>query len=190
LRQLSRVGPVLIDTQADYLDGDPAEPGPIADGHLALDAEGVHFSHDGHELHADLEDLRGITVTGSGGPRHRVRSRRRPGGTTRLALSRDNQPMVWEFALDRTEGVRLREQLNTALTGAGLPPLPHIEELWDFEPAVEPVFAELPPVPIRDRDEIDDGDDAWFRQKRFIFALVALMLLLEIGVPLLILFVL
>ena len=189
MRQLSRVGPVLIDTQADYLDGDPAEPGPIADGHLALDADGVHFSHGGHELHAGLEDLRGITVTGSGGPRHRVRSRRRHGGTTRLALSRDDQPMVWEFALDRSEGVRLRERLNTALAGAGLPPLPHIEELWDFEPAVEPVFAELPPSPIRDRDEIDD-DGAWFRQKRFIFALVALMLLLEIGVPLLILFVL
>ncbi len=55
MRRLCRVGPVRIDTRADYSDGDPAEPGPITDGTLALDADGLHFSHDGHELHAGLE---------------------------------------------------------------------------------------------------------------------------------------
>lgn len=183
------VGPTQIDTRADYIDGDPAEPGPIPDGTLALDGDGVHFSHDGHELHAGLEDLRGITVSGSGSHRHGVRSRGH-GGTTRLAVSRGERPMVWEFALDRSQGVLLRDRLNTALAGAGLPPLPFVEALYDFEPAIEPVFAEQPPAPIRRREHHEIDGDAWFRQKRFIFALVALMVFLEIGVPLLILFVL
>jgi hypothetical protein len=177
-----------LHTRVDYIDGDPAEPGPIEDGTLALDSDGLHFScHGKEELHAGLEDLRGITVSGSGGQRHKVRSRHHS-GTTRLAVSRDERPMVWEFALDRTKGVLLREWINRELAGAGRPPLPYVEALYDFEPAVDPVFAEKPPAPLRtEHREIDR--DAWFRQKRFIFALVALMVLLEIGVPLLILFV-
>jgi hypothetical protein len=182
------VASVVLDTRVDYIDGDPAEPGPINDGTLALDSDGLHFSCRGREeLHAGLEDLRGITVTGSGGHRHGVRSRH--GGTTRLAVSRDERPMVWEFALDRSKGVLLRDRLNTELAGAGLPPLPYVEALYDFQPAIEPVFAERPPAPLR--DEYHDIDtDAWFRQRRYIVALVAGMVFLEVGVPLLILFVL
>ena len=182
MRQFCGVAPVVIDTRADYIDGDPAEPGPINDGTLALDSDGLHFSHDGQELHAGLEDLRGITVTGSGGHRHGVRSRRH-GGTTRLAVSRNEHPMVWEFALDRSKGVLLRDRLNTELAGAGLPPLPYVEALYDFQPAIEPVFAEQPPVPLR-----EEGGRGYNR--RLIFGLVALMVFLEIGIPLLILFVL
>lgn len=187
MHQLSRVAPTELDTRADYIDGDPAEPGPINDGTLALDSDGVHFSSDGRQgLHAGLEDLLGITVSGSGGHRHGVRSRH---GTTRLAVRLDERPMVWQFAIDRSNAVQLRERINHALAGAGLPPLPFVEALYDFQPAVDPVFAEQPPAPLRtDHHEIDR--EAWFRQKRVIFALAATMVFLEIGVPLLILFVL
>jgi hypothetical protein len=175
-------------SRADYIDGDPTIPGPINGGILALDSAGLHFSRAGEDqLHAGIDDLRGITVSGSGGPRHRVRHRAH--GTTRLAISRGERPMVWEFAIDRSRGVLLRERINRALDGLGRPPLPFVEALYDFEPSAEPVFAEAPPVPLRTgRREVDQG--AWFRQRRYIFALVAAMVFLEIGLPLLILFVL
>jgi hypothetical protein len=174
---------VGLHTRVDYIDGDPAEPGPINDGTLELDSDGLHFScHGKEELHAGLEDLRGITVSGSGGHRHKVR-RHHHTGTTRLAISRDQRPMVWEFALDRTKGMLLRERINRELAGAGRPPLPYVEALYDFEPAVDAVFAEQPPAPLR-TEHADRRD-----RRGFIFALVALMVLLEIGVPLLILFV-
>jgi hypothetical protein len=41
---------VELDTRVDYIDGDPAEPGPIEDGTLALDSGLLYTTDAADEL--------------------------------------------------------------------------------------------------------------------------------------------
>ncbi len=199
--------------EADYIHGDPAEPGPIRDGTLSIKASGLVFSSPGEaELIIGIEDLEGITVSGS-----RVRgggSDRR--GTTRVAAYRDEQPAVLEFAVDRAKGVQLREHLNRERAGIGQPPLPFVEALYEFEITTAPPPARehedrprkqsrrgqaprsrereqasrelVVPLngPVREKRRVYRQPS---RQRQLMLALVAGIVALEIGVTLLVLFV-
>lgn len=119
-----------VGARADYLDGDPAAPGPIAGGTLALDGGGLLFRQNGRELRVGIGDLHGMTVTGSRVRRRGFKPRLR--GYTKVAVYRDRRPMVWEFAIDRSKAVLLRDRINRALSAIGRPPLPFVEALDGF----------------------------------------------------------
>jgi hypothetical protein len=125
--------------QADYILGDPAEPGPITGGTLALEAACLRFRGNGSaELTIDLEQIQGMTVSGAR-TAGATRGARGPRGTTRVAAFRGDTPLVWEFAIDRSKAVMLRERVNRALAGIGRAPLPFVEALYEFElPTPEP----------------------------------------------------
>jgi hypothetical protein len=72
------------------------------------------------------------------------------------------RPTVWEFAIDRSAGVALRDRLNGLLARAGREPLPFVEALDDFPPL--PVVIEGDPLEAGDiyeeepYEENGDGD--------------------------------
>jgi hypothetical protein len=119
-----------FDVPADYLDGDPEEPSPLTGGILTLAPGGILFDRDGSGFAAELDELEGITVTGS-----RVR---RPGyetstrGYTKVALIRNGERIIWEFSIDRADGSELRDMLNRVREASGREPLPYVEELHGF----------------------------------------------------------
>jgi hypothetical protein len=197
---------------ADYVEGDPTQPGPLPGGVLALAPGGLIFSWIDGSIAAELDELEGITVTGS-----RVR---RPGfeagvrGYTKVALIRGQTPIVWEFAIDRDEGTALRERLNRLREVSGRVPLPFVEELGEFgERANTQATGEMPAL---DREAVSRSRDAarpratrtrnrpktparpetrtrrsrqrlTTKQRRLVLAGVGTMVFLEIAVPLLVL---
>lgn len=116
-------------------------------GRLALEPTCLRFTGpDGADLQIELEELEGVTVSGSRGGRRR--SSRTPRGTMFVAAVRRMRPTVWEFAIDRSAGVVLRDRVNRLLARVGRDPLPFVEALNDF-----------PPLPVViDGDPLEAGD--------------------------------
>jgi hypothetical protein len=189
-----------FDVPADYVEGDPAEPQPLTGGTLTLAPGGILFDADGSGFAAELEELEGITVTGS-----RVR---RPGfeastrGYTKVALIRNGRPIIWEFSIDRSAGTELRDMLNRVREASGREPLPYVEELNGFGERASTQatgeMAALSPDAVRQdarrrREAVPGRKPASRRkrltvkQRRIIFGAVGAMIFLEIAVPLLIL---
>lgn len=115
--------------RADYLRGDPAAPEPITRGRLELAEGELRFSApQAPELHIDLADMEGLTVSGRSPyerPRRAVR------GTMLVAARRNGSVDVWEFAVSRKAGAVLRDRINRELHARRLrrPPLPFVEQL-------------------------------------------------------------
>jgi hypothetical protein len=193
-----------FDVPADYVEGDPAEPEPLTGGTLTLAPGGILFDADGSGFAAELEELEGITVTGS-----RVR---RPGfeastrGYTKVALIRNGRPIIWEFSIDRSAGSELRDMLNRVREASGREPLPYVEELNGFgERASTQATGEMPalaPAAVAQNAKRRDVSQRraptrrsdptrrrrlTVKQRRIIFGAVGAMIILEIAVPLLIL---
>jgi hypothetical protein len=169
----------LPGARADYLDGDPAAPGPITGGTLAVDGRGLLFRRPGEaEFRLGISELYGMTVSGARARRKGFKARQR--GTTRVAVVRDRRPMLWEFAVDRSKAILLRERINRALGAIGRPPLPFVEALDGF---ATPAPAPLSPV---DRDKPAKHGMST-KQRRLLFAGIGAMILLEVVLPLLIL---
>jgi hypothetical protein len=191
-----------FDVPADYLEGDPAQPRPLTGGTLTLAPGGILFDSDGSGFAAELEELEGITVTGS-----RVR---RPGfeaskhGYTKVALIRNGKPIIWEFSIDRSAGTDLRDMLNRVREASGREPLPYVEELDGFGQRANTQatgeMAALTPDAVRQdarrrataprREPKRRRGRLTVKQRRLIFGAVGAMILLEIAVPLLIFVVL
>ncbi|MGH2988722.1 MAG: hypothetical protein ACRDMA_02505 [Solirubrobacterales bacterium] len=118
-----------VTVRADYLRGDPAHDGPITRGTLELESDGLRFSASGGpELRIDLRDMEGLTVSGRSPYEH---PRRRVRGAMFVAARRNGTVDVWEFALERDAGARLRDRIHRELHMRGLrrPPLPFVEQL-------------------------------------------------------------
>lgn len=115
--------------RADYLRGDPAAEGPITRGRLELTPDGLRFSApEAPELHIDLAEMEGLTVSGRSPyqrPRRYVR------GTMLVAARRNGSVDVWEFAVARKAGAVLRDRIHRELHARRLrrPPLPFVEQL-------------------------------------------------------------
>lgn len=191
-----------FDVPADYVEGDPAEPQPLTGGTLTLAPGGILFDRDGSGFAAELEELEGITVTGS-----RVR---RPGfeattrGYTKVALIRNGRRIIWEFSIDRSAGTELRDMLNRVREASGRDPLPYVEELNGFgERASTQATGEMPAltpdavsrdarrrVASPQREPARRRKRLTVKQRRIIFGVVGAMIFLEIALPLLILRVL
>jgi len=205
IRQRARQGAA----RADYLRGDPAEPGPVTGGRLALEPTCLRFTGpDGAELAIELEELEGVTVSGSRGGRRRAP--RTPRGTMFVAGVHSMRPTVWEFAIDRSAGVAIRDRMNGLLARSGREPLPFVEALDDFPPL--PVVIEGDPLEAGDiyeeeaYDEEPDEQELYEesqdedlnvdalepapgnrkRRVRITIAVVLVVLLLEVLIPLLI----
>jgi len=134
---------------------------------------------------AGFGDLYGITVSGARQRRRGLKPR--PHGTTKVAVLRGQIPVVWEFAIDRGSGVRLRDAINNVLAGLGRPPLPFVEALDGFElaPAATAIAdQEASWVPM---ENPPNRRRLTTRQRRLIFGLVGGVVVLEIVIPLLIL---
>jgi hypothetical protein len=115
--------------RADYLRGDPSEHGPITRGRLEVESRGVRFSApDAPEMWIELQELEALTISGRS-PYERPRKSVR--GTMRLAARRNGSVDVWEFAVERTAGARIRDWIHRELHLRGLrrPPLPFVEQL-------------------------------------------------------------
>ena len=119
-----------FDVPADYVEGDPAEPRPLTGGTLTLAPGGILFDADGSGFAAELEELEGITVTGSRVRRPDFEASTR--GYTKVALIRNGRPIIWEFSIDRSDGTELRDMLNRVREASGREPLPYVEELDGF----------------------------------------------------------
>ena len=208
--------PHRFDVPADYLDGDPAAPAPITGGTLTLAPGGILFDRDGSGFAAELDELEGITVTGSRVRRPDFESATR--GYTKVALIRNGEPIIWEFSIDRSDATELRDMLNRVREASGREALPYVEELHGFgERANTQATGEMPiltPEMVRRdaerrRRAEPRGQQAeprrrrapetarrggrrrlTVKQRRLIFGLVGAMVFLEIAVPLLILRVL
>ncbi len=191
--------------KADYIEGDPAEPGPIPDGRLDLDSGTLLFHSPGRAgFRIELAELYGMTVSGA--------TARCPGfkpsarGTTRVALRRDRRPMVWEFAIDRSKAVALRERINRALEDMGRSPLPFVEALYEFKEAsrAKAVLQEAaPPRRLYQREvraqrtseheqleaESKRPGKLTPKQRRIVFSVLGAAIALEVIVPLLVVFV-
>jgi len=199
-----------FDVPADYVEGDPTEPRPLTGGTLTLAPGGLLFDRDGSGFAAELDEVEGITVTGSRVRRPGFEASRR--GYTKVALIRDGRPIIWEFSIDRTAGSELRETLNRVRRASGREPLPFVEELTGFggrasTQATGEMQALSPEEVRRDaarrrrpqprkrpavrREPADRGRRRLtVKQRRLVFGAIAAMVLLEIAVPLLILRVL
>jgi hypothetical protein len=163
--------------RADYLKGDPAAPGPITGGTLAVDGSGLLFRRPGEaEFRLGISELYGMTVSGARARRRGFKARQR--GTTRVAVVRNRRPMLWEFSVDRSKAVLLRERINRALGAIGRPPLPFVEALDGFA-------APAPARPVKKDKPAKRGMSA--KQRRLLFAGIGTMVLLEVVLPLLIL---
>ena len=182
-----------FDVPADYVEGDPSEPRPLEGGTLTLAPGGILFDRDGSGFAAELEELEGITVTGSRVRRPGYEARTR--GYTKVALIRNGRPIIWEFSLDRTAGTELRDMLNRVREASGREPLPYVEELTGFgERANTQATGEMPvltPEAVREdaarRAEPQKRKRLSVKQRRLILGVIGAMIFLEIAVPLLIL---
>ena len=205
-----------FDVPADYVEGDPAAPRPLPGGTLTLAPGGILFERDGSGFAAELDELEGITVTGSRVRRSDFEATRQ--GYTKVALIRHGQPIIWEFSIDRGDGTELRDMLNRVREMSGREPLPYVEELHGFgERASTQATGEMPALtpdavrrdaerrrraePRRRQAEPrrrrvpqtarrGDRRRLTVKQRRLIFGLVGAMVFLEITVPLLIIKVL
>jgi hypothetical protein len=196
-----------FDVPADYVEGDPAEPEPLTGGTLTLAPGGILFDSEGSGFAAELEELEGITVTGS-----RVR---RPGfeattrGYTKVALIRDGRPIIWEFSINRSDGTELRDMLNRVRRASGRKPLPYVEELNGFGERANTQatgeMAVLTPEAVRAdaerRRKLERRKPVrrqaprrrgrlTVKQRRIIFGAIGAMVLLEVVVPVLVFVVL
>jgi hypothetical protein len=192
--------------RADYVRGDPVQPGPVTGGRLALEPTCLRFTGpEGDELRIELEELEGLTVSGSAGGRPTHGPRRAPRGTMFVAGLRHRQPTVWEFAIDRSAGAEFRERVNRGRTKTGHPPLPFVEALDEFPPL--PVVLDYDPLEsngdggdgyaVAPEVQVEDGTDGYpvaetekepKRDRRLVtvVGVVLAVLALEALVPLLI----
>jgi len=197
-----------FDVPADYLEGDPAEPRPLTGGTLTLAPGGILFDRDGSGFAAELDELEGITVTGSRVRRPDFETTTR--GYTKVALIRDGHPIIWEFSIDRSAGTELRDMLNRVRQASGREPLPYVEELTGFgERASTQATGEMPalsPEAVRRdaaRRSATNGRRSTggprrrggrrrltTKQRRLVFGAIGAMVFLEVALPLLILRVL